>query len=97
MTIILQATWVANPGSEQLVRDALANLAPLSRQEPGNRGYTVYHSASEPSVFRIFEIYENQDAVTAHAESEHFRIWGLQTAIPELAERRREFFEMLDI
>lgn len=97
MAIVLQATWVATPGNEDAVRDALAQLAPLSRQEPGNLGYTVYQQESEPTVFRIFELYRDQDAVEAHASSEHFATWGLQTAIPLLAERRREFFDTLDV
>ena len=96
MAVVLQATWVASPGHEDLVRDALAHLAPLSRQEPGNLAYTVYQSESEPAVFRIFEVYADQDAVTAHAESAHFAEWGLKIAVPRLTERKREFFRTLD-
>ena len=97
MAVILQATWIAKPGREAVVRDALAHLAPESRDEPGNLGYTVYQDESEPLVFRIFEVYADQAAVAAHTESEHFVHWGLGTAIPELSERRREFFISLDV
>lgn len=97
MAIVLQATWVAAPGNEDLVKDALAHLAPLSREEPGNLDYIVYQAASEPRVFRIFELYADQDAVSAHAASAHFVRWGLETAIPLLTERRREFFDALEV
>ena len=97
MAVILQATWIAKAGREAVVRDALAHLAPASRTEPGNLGYTVYQDESEPLVFRIFEIYADQDAVAAHATSDHFVRWGLERAIPELSERKREFFVALDL
>lgn len=97
MSVVLRATWTAQPGHEKLVRDALAELAPHSRAEPGNLAYVVYQQASEPAVFHIFEVYTDDDAVTAHAESEHFKQWGLETAIPRLSERRRDFFQTLDV
>jgi quinol monooxygenase YgiN len=50
----------------------------------------------EPSVFRIFEIYEDQDAVTAHTQYPHFVQWAAGQAIPALEERRREFYQTLD-
>jgi quinol monooxygenase YgiN len=47
-------------------------------------------------VFHLFEIYDDEAAVAAHAESEHFKEWGLGQAIPELETRERVFFETLD-
>ena len=97
MAIVLQATWVSKPGHEEAVRDALAALAGPSREEPGNLGYTVYQHPDEPRVFRIFEVYADDATVTAHTESEHFQTWGFGVAIPLLEDRRREFFQTLDI
>ncbi len=96
MAIVLNATWISQPGSEAVVRDALRNLAPASRNEPGNLFYQVYQDPDEPRTFRIFEIYEDDEAVAAHAGSEHFRTWALERAIPLLTERRREFARTLD-
>lgn len=96
MAIVLSATWTAKPGEEQTVLDALRNLAPPSREEPGNLFYQAYQDPEEPAVFRIFEIYADEDAVTAHAQYEHFQTWAVGQAIPALAERRREFYRTLD-
>lgn len=96
MAIVLNATWIAKPGSEELVREALENLAPASRTEEGNIYYQAYQSPEEPSIFRIFEVYKDQDAVTAHTEYEHFKTWALGQAIPALEERKRDFYETLD-
>lgn len=96
MAVVLSATWIAKPGNEQIVRDALANLAPASRTEPGNIYYQAYQDPAEPLVFRIFEVYADQDAVTAHTEYEHFTTWALGQAIPALETRQRDFYETLD-
>jgi quinol monooxygenase YgiN len=96
MALVLSATWIAKPGEEQTVLEALRNLSPASREEPGNLYYQAYQDPEEPRVFRIFEIYQDQDAVTAHTQYEHFQTWAAGQAIPALEERRREFFQTLD-
>ena len=97
MGYVVMATWTAKEGSEQLVLDALRELAPLSRQEPGNVFYQAYQDPAEPRVFRLFEIYEDEDGYKAHGESEHFQRLGFGTAIPLLEGRERAFYETLDI
>jgi quinol monooxygenase YgiN len=96
MAFVCSATWIAKPGSESIVNDALQNLSPASRTEEGNIYYQAYQDPAEPSTFRIFEVYTDEAAFTAHAGYDHFKEYALGQAIPELAERRREFFETLD-
>jgi quinol monooxygenase YgiN len=96
MAVVLSATWTAKEGSEEVVLDALTKLSPLSRQEPGCRYYQAYRDPAEPRVFRIFEIYDDQDAVAAHASSPHFEQFALGQAIPELENRERVFYETID-
>jgi quinol monooxygenase YgiN len=97
MAVVLKATWTAKDGSEDTVLDALTKLAPLSREEPGCRFYQAYRDPAEPRVFHLFEIYDDEAAVTAHGESEHFKEYALGQAIPELEGRGREFFETIDV
>jgi quinol monooxygenase YgiN len=97
MAVVLKATWTAKPGAEELVLDALTKLSPLSREEPGCRFYQVYRDPAEPRVFHIFEIYDDEDAVAAHASSAHFAEHALGRAIPELESRERAFFETVDV
>lgn len=96
MAVVLKATWIANPGAEDTVLDALTSLSPLSRAEPGCRFYQAYRDPAQPRTFHIFEIYDDQDAVAAHAESEHFARYALGQAIPVLASRERAFYETID-
>jgi quinol monooxygenase YgiN len=96
MAYVLSAVWTAKPGKEDLVRDVIRQLTPLSRAEPGCRFYQPYSDPAEPRVFRLFEIYDDEAACTAHAESEHFQRLALGQAIPELETRERSFYETFE-
>jgi len=95
MAYVVTATWTAEPGREDIVRDAIDKLTPPSRQEPGNLFYQAYQDLSEPLVFRLFEIYEDEAAYAAHGASDHFAEYGHGLAIPVLAKRERAFYETI--
>jgi quinol monooxygenase YgiN len=96
VAFVCHATWIAKPGEEETVRDALEKLSPASRDEPGNLYYQAYQSPDEPNTFRIFEVYADNTAFKAHATSPHFEQWALGQAIPVLETRQRDFYETLD-
>ncbi|MXG88287.1 putative quinol monooxygenase [Nocardioides flavescens] len=95
MAYVVSATWTAQPGQEDVVRDAIEKLTPASREEPGNRFYQAYQDPAEPGVFRLFEVYDDEAAYAAHGASEHFRQYALEQAIPVLTDRARAFYETL--
>lgn len=97
MAFVCSATWTAQPGKEDLVREALRNLAPTSRNEPGCQTYIVHQGADQPDVFKIFEVYDDEAAFKLHATSSHFQEHALGKAIPVLAGRERVFTELLDV
>lgn len=96
MPFVCSATWTAKEGQADLVLDALSNLSPASREEPGNLYYQAYQDPQEPNVFRIFEVYEDEAAFKAHGTYEHFEKWALGQAIPALEARVRDFYTTLD-
>lgn len=96
MAFVCSATWTAKPGEEETVRDALEKLSPASRAEPGNLYYQAHQNPDEPGVFRIFEVYVDQDAFAAHGTYPHFEQWALGQAIPALETRQRDFSTTLD-
>jgi quinol monooxygenase YgiN len=93
---VVSAVWTAKPGKEEFVRDVMRQLTPLSRAEPGCRFYQAYADPAQPRVFRLFEIYDDEAAYQAHAESEHFQRLALGQGIPELENRERAFFETFE-
>jgi quinol monooxygenase YgiN len=97
MAFVCSATWTAQPGKEDVVRDALAELAPASRNEPGCSTYVVHTDPEQPSVFKIFEVYDDEAAFKAHGTYPHFQEYALGRAIPVLANRERAFSTVLDV
>ncbi len=97
MSYVVEAIWTAEEGHEETVLEALRQLAPLSRQEPGCSFYQVYRDPARPRVFRIFEIYDDEAAFGEHGASEHFERYARGVAIPLLAGRDRAFYESIDI
>ena len=95
MAYVVSATWTAQPGQEGVVLDAIEKLTPPSRQEPGNSFYQAYQDPAQPSIFRLFEIYDDEEAYAAHGASDHFKEYALEQAIPVLATRERAFFETI--
>jgi quinol monooxygenase YgiN len=95
MAYVVTATWTAEPGHEDVVRDAIEKLTPPSRAEAGNVFYQAYQDPAQPSVFRLFEVYTDEAAYAAHGASDHFAEYGLNQAIPVLATRERAFYETL--
>ena len=95
MAYVVTAIWTAQPGQEDVVRDAVEKLTPPSRDEPGTLFYQAYQDPSEPGVFRLFEIYEDEAAYAAHGASAHFAEFGHGQAIPVLAGRERAFYETI--
>ena len=97
MAFVCSATWTAQPGKEDVVRDALTELAPASRDEPGCQTYVVHQDPEQPSVFKIFEVYDDEAAFKAHGTYPHFEQYALGQAIPVLANRERAFTTVLDL
>jgi len=96
LAFVCSATWIAKVGMEQVVEDALRHLSPASRTEEGNIYYQAYQDPEKPGIFRIFEVYRDEEAFKAHGQYEHFKNWALEQAIPALEHRERQFFETLD-
>lgn len=60
--------------------------AKVRANEPGNLLYQLTKSRTEPNTYKVLEIYTDQDAVTAHGGSDHFREIGREMG-PFLAGR----------
>ncbi|NLM96880.1 MAG: antibiotic biosynthesis monooxygenase [Halanaerobiaceae bacterium] len=44
-------------------------------QEPGNYRFDVLQSKEDPARFTLYEVYESEEAVQAHKETEHYQKW----------------------
>ena len=76
------------PGREEEFETAMLNLAAqVNENEPGNHLYKLCEKVDGKYV--VMELYEDQAAVAAHAESAHFKaagaeFGGLMAGAPEI-------------
>jgi quinol monooxygenase YgiN len=70
--IVLNATIPVDPDSREQAIEAATELAQASREEDGVIDYRVAADLEDENVIRIFEQYEDGEAVNAHMESDHF-------------------------
>lgn len=73
--IAIIATLTVKDGASNEVAALLEAAAPHCRSdaEPGCHYYQPTRLASDPNVFKVFEIYADQDAIAAHRETPHFQ------------------------
>jgi len=46
-----------------------------SRKGPGNLRFDVVRSVDSPTLFRLYEVYRDDDAVRAHQATAHYAKW----------------------
>ena len=61
----------AKPGSEQVISEALAELATATREEEGCFSYELFVSAAEPTTFITIETWRTKDDLDAHLQTPH--------------------------
>ena len=72
-TIFNLAILVAKAGQQDLLRDALRALVPLTRQEPGCLDYTLFERTDSPGTFYMRESFRDQAALDAHFSMLYFK------------------------
>ena len=50
--------------------------AKVRENEPGNVLYQLTKSRADAAMYKVIELYKDQDSLTAHGGSEHFRELG---------------------
>ena len=71
--IVMHASLPVQPEGREAALELVTNLAEQSRAEDGVIDYRVTTDAEEPDTVRIFEQYEDDEAVDAHMSSDHFQ------------------------
>jgi quinol monooxygenase YgiN len=71
MEMFLFARFHARPGQEALVAEALRDVIPPSREEPGCLGIHAFRSTRDRQLFYIHSRWKDEAAFEAHAGLPH--------------------------
>ncbi len=72
LRVVAQLT--TKPGSNKIIREALARLAAASQSHRGCAEFKLYESSAAPGTFVTVETWESQDDHDAHMQSEDIAI-----------------------
>ena len=77
MTIGIVATMKIQEGKNAEFEAFFTELAKQVRaNEPGNIAYQLTKSRKDPQEYKVLELYTDQDAVTAHGQTDYFKAAG---------------------
>jgi len=85
----------AKPGQEELVADALRELAPPSQAEVGCLRYEVCRLKDDATKLVVLEEWESQAALDVHMATPHFQAFGGKIGDALAAPPTLEFVEFL--
>lgn len=80
--IVLYATLPIDPSRRNEALDITEELVEASNQEDGTIDYRATVDIQDENTIRFFEQYEDEEALGAHNQSEHFQ--KLEEELPDL-------------
>jgi autoinducer 2-degrading protein len=95
MAFAVAVTWQARPGTEARVEAILGELAAVTRAEPGCLTYQPHRAADGVGGYFIYEQFVDENAFTAHIESESYRRLVVDEATSLLDHRERTLYTTL--
>lgn len=94
--IVVHAAVPVTPERRDEAIDRVEELVEQTRQEPGAIEYRAMVDLEDENVIRFFEQYEDEAALEAHLESDHYLAFA--EALPELMDGEPDVtqFEVTD-
>ncbi len=80
MIAIVATLTVAEGKNAEFEAIFKAHAKTVSASEPGNKLYELVKSRANPNVYKVLEIYADQDAVAAHSAADHQKALGPKLA-----------------
>jgi (4S)-4-hydroxy-5-phosphonooxypentane-2,3-dione isomerase len=92
MALVLQVTIRIKPENVDAFMSKVIENGRAARSEPGCRQFEVLVDPDDKTKVMLFEVYDDQKAFEAHQAGAAFKKY-LDTAVPLLASRERQFWK----
>jgi autoinducer 2-degrading protein len=79
---------------EEFMAGVEANGRAARESEPGCLGFDILADPNDRTNVMLYETYDDEAAFEAHQQTPHFKKY-LETAVPCLASRERQFFRRI--
>lgn len=93
--LLVVAEWEVKEGLADRVADILRRYQPLAQRSEGVKLFLISRAKENPAQFLFYELFENEAAFTAHAESEPFKTLIAGEALALLSKRVRTQYTLI--
>ena len=94
MTLIVAGTVRVPPQNMETLRPHMLVMMTATRAEDGCETYGYAEDVAERGLIHIFEIWRDQDALAAHARTQHMAAWRAAGAELGVSDRRIVAYEV---
>ena len=78
--LIVAGTLNIDPEHRPAMLEAVRPMVTATRAEAGCREYVFSADPDDPSVVRLFELWDDEEALSAHLDSAHMAQWQSRAA-----------------
>jgi quinol monooxygenase YgiN len=93
--LLVVAQWEAKEGEADQVAAILDRFLPEAQKDPGAKLFLIGRNKDNPAQFLFYELFRDEAAFKAHAESDYFKTYIAGQALPLLARRERAQYALL--
>lgn len=93
--VLVVAQWEAKEGQADTIADILDRFLPEAQRDPGSQLFLIGRNKENPGQFLFYELFRDEAALKAHAESDYFKTYIAGQALPLLAKRERAQYVLL--
>lgn len=94
--VVLAGSIRIAPGRRAMALPHLKAIVEASRTEPGCLAYSFAFDVLDDHLVRIFEVFENADALAAHRASPHMAAWRAAWDVAGVGERDMAQYDASD-
>lgn len=85
--ILVAGSFHLPPGRRNQAKAAMERVIAASRVESGCIVYAYAEDVLEPGLYRVSELWDNREALTAHFASPHMERWRLEREALGMSDR----------
>jgi len=82
------------PEAIEQARPLMCAVIEATLGEPGCRAYSYAEDVADPGLFRVVELWDSREALSAHFDAPHMKVWAGQRAALGFFDRQVAAYEM---
>jgi quinol monooxygenase YgiN len=86
--IAVHASFRLPPEAVEPARPMMRAVIAATQAEPGCRAYAMGEDVTEPSLILVTELWDSREALAAHFETPHMKLWNEQRTALGFHDRR---------